>query len=668
MDLEEQLRLLPDRPGVYIFRDAAGRILYVGKARSLRHRVRQYFQASRNLPPKVQVMVPQIAQIEHIVTDNEVEALILESNLIKRHKPRYNIRLRDDKHYPYIRLTLHEEWPRVLIARQMRKDGSRYFGPYTASGSVHETLKLLRRLFPLRTCSDPSRYPRACLQWHIGRCLAPCLPQVDREAYMQAVRDVEAFLEGKVDDVLRRLRQQMEEAAERLEFERAAEIRDRIRAVEQIAERQKIITDDMQDRDVIACAVEQDEACVQVFFVRQGKLVGRDSFVLTSVEGQSPGEILGAFLQQHYNRTNFIPPEILVAERPPEAELLEEWLSQKRGSRVRLHAPKRGEKRRLVELVIQNAQEAMVERRSQRERDLAATRGALEELQQALGLPTVPYRIECYDISHVQGTDVVAAMVVFEDGVPKKSDYRKFKIRVDQNNDFASMAEVITRRFRRGLAEREALAAAAAGAQAPAAEGKGGSLAAPGAQVPADGEALAAEAPAAYPGDGGGDRTRRGGRRTAAEPKFAAFPDLVIIDGGKGQLSAAREAMRALGVADIPTFALAKEEEVLFREGDPEPIVLPRGSHALHLLQRIRDEAHRFAVTFHRTLHRKGMRRSLLDEAPGIGPKRKQALLRHFGSLRRIREASVEELAAVPGMTREAAERLVEFLENAPDE
>lgn len=655
MDLEEQLRLLPDRPGVYIYRDAAGRILYVGKAISLRSRVRQYFQSSRNLPPKVQVMVPQIAHIEHIVTDTEVEALILESNLIKRYKPRYNIKLRDDKHYPYIRLTLHEEWPRVLIARQMRKDGSRYFGPYTSSGSVHETLKLLRRIFPLRTCTDPRKHPRACLQWHIGRCLAPCLPEVDREAYMQAVRDTEAFLEGKVDQILNRLRQQMEAAAEALEFERAAELRDRIRAVEKVAERQKIITRDMLDRDVVALARERDEACVQLFFVRQGKLVGRDTFFLTNTEGQSEGEVLGAFLQQHYNRTNFIPPEILVAALPPEAELLQTWLGQKRGAKVSLHEPKRGEKRRLVELVAQNAAEAMAERRSQRERDLAATQGALVELQAALGLSALPYRIECFDISHVQGADVVASMVVFEEGVPKKADYRKFKMRLDRNNDFANMAEAVTRRFRRGLAEREALAAVAGGVGEM-------SAAAP----------LAAERAAAYPGTGteadaaGQDGTNGKAARLTA-PKFAVFPDLVIIDGGKGQLSAAREAMRMLGVADIPTFALAKEEEVLFREGHPEPIVLPRGSHALHLLQRIRDEAHRFAITYHRTLHRKGMSRSLLDDAPGIGPKRKQALLKYFGSMRRIREASVEELAGVPGMSRDAAEKLVEFLENATE-
>ncbi|BDG61676.1 excinuclease ABC subunit UvrC [Caldinitratiruptor microaerophilus] len=660
MDLEAQLQALPDRPGVYIYRDGEGRILYVGKARSLRHRVRQYFQASRNLPPKVQRMVGQIASIEHIVTDNEVEALILESNLIKRHKPKYNVKLRDDKHYPYLRLTLHEKWPRVLIARQMRRDGSRYFGPYTTSGAVHETLKLLRRLFPLRTCSDPSRYPRGCLQLHIGRCLGPCLPDFEQHAaYEQAVRDVAAFLDGKVDDVLQRLRADMERAAENLEFERAAEIRDRIRAVEKVAERQKIISSEMADRDVIAYARDQDEACVQVFFVRQGKLVGRDQFFLANTDGLSGGEILSAFIQQHYNRTNFIPPEILVSDPLEEEDLLARWLSEKRGARVSIACPQRGEKRRLVELVIQNAEESMAERQQAREHERRATEGALAELQAALSLPAPPRRIECFDVSHVQGADVVAAMVVFEDGEPKKSDYRKFKMRVDRNDDFANMAEAITRRFKRGLAEREALARARAEAQAAAAVVAAGDGAA------ADAGAAAGVAAADGTHGAGRARRRRDGlaRRIPEEPKFAAFPDLLIIDGGKGQLSAAREALRELGLESIPTFGLAKEEELLFAEGRREPIVLPRGSAGLHLLQRVRDETHRFAVTYHRQLHRKGMSRSVLDGAPGIGPKRKRALLRAFGSLRRIREATAEELAAVPGMTREAAERLVEYLE-----
>lgn len=674
MDLEEQLKLLPDRPGVYIYRDAGARVLYVGKALNLKSRVRQYFQSSRNLPPKVQLMVPQIQRIEHIVTDNEVEALILESNLIKRFRPKYNIRLRDDKHYPYLRLTAQDPWPRILIARQMRKDGSRYFGPYTTSQAVYDTLKLMRRIFPLRTCNDPSRHPRACLQYHIGRCLGPCLADFDRpEEYAQAVRDAGAFLEGKTDRVLDRLRAAMEAAADNLEFERAAELRDQIRAVEKVTERQKMISRAMLDQDVVAYARERDEACVQVFFVRQGKLVGRDQFLMSNADGLTGGQILSAFIEQHYTRTNFIPSEILASDELEDARLLADWLTQKRGEKVTVHTPRRGEKRSLVELVAQNAEEALAERRQARDRDLAATEGALDDLQRELGLPDRPVRMECFDVSHVQGADVVAAMVVFEDGLPKKSDYRKFKMHVDQNNDFANMAEAVTRRFRRGLQEREALAAGVGAVEDEEpetildTEPAAGDAEAQEALLAAEGGAdyLPAGAEPAAPtpdGNSSGEPERKAKKPEA--PKFAVFPDLLIIDGGKGQLSAAVEAMAAAGITGIPTFGLAKEEELLFAPGRPDPIVLPRGSHALFLIQRLRDETHRFAITYHRKLHQKSMSRSLLDDAPGIGPRRKRALLRTFGSLRRLKEASLEELAAVPGMTREVAERLLEFLEH----
>lgn len=624
MGLEEQLRLLPDRPGCYLFKDASGRIIYVGKARNLKNRVRQYFQSSRNLTAKVLAMVGQIVEIEHIVTDTETEALVLESNLIKKHKPKYNIRLRDDKHYPYLRLTLTEQWPRLVVARSMKKDGSRYFGPYTSSQAMWETMKLARRLFPLRTCNDPSRYPRGCLQYHIGRCLGPCLPDFDRHReYAEAVRDLQAFLEGRTQEVLERLRARMEQAAERLEFERAAELRDQIRAIEKVTEKQKIIAHTMVDLDVIAYARLYDEAGVQVFFVRQGKLVGRDQFLMSGADEMTGGEILAAFIQQHYSQTDFVPKEILVSEDLPDADVIAEWLSAKRGSRVALRCPKRGEKRALVEMVAQNAQEAMTERRQQRELELAATEGALRELQAYLDLPRLPHRIECFDVSHVQGAEVVASMVVFEGGRPKKSDYRRFKMKVDQNNDFANMAEAVGRRFRRGLAERAAQV-----------EGRVRDL------------------------EGG--RVAEGGAEYGG--KFADFPDLLIIDGGKGQLSYARAVMRELGVDHIPTFGLAKENELLCTEDRPDWIELPRGSQALFLLQRIRDEAHRFAITYHRKLHRRASTHSRLDDVPGIGPKRKKALLQHFGSLKAIREASVEEVAQVPGITLELAERVKEAL------
>ncbi len=655
MELEEQLKLLPDRPGCYMFKDADGRILYVGKARNLKNRVRQYFQSSRNLTAKVLAMVGQIASVEHIVTDTEVEALILESNLIKKHRPKYNIRLRDDKHYPYLRLTLGEQWPRLMVARSMRKDGSRYFGPYTSTQPMWDTMKLARRLFPLRTCNDPSRHPRACLQYHIGRCLGPCLADFDKhEEYDQAVKDLAAFLEGRTDEVIQRLRTRMEEAAENLEFERAAELRDQIYAIEKVTEKQKIISKDLSDMDAIAYARAYDEACVQVFFVRKGKLVGRDQFIMTGADELTGPEILRAFIEQHYNQTTFIPKEILVSEELAEAEVLEEWLSAKRGSKVALRRPQRGEKRKLVEMVEQNAREGMAERRTQREQELAATQGAMEELQRELGLPKLPYRIECFDISHIQGSEAVASMVVFEGGRPKKEDYRRFKIRVDKNNDFANMAEAVTRRFRRGLMEREAMVE---GRVKDLAEGKVAAEEA--AQYAATGFNIEADDPA--------PEVQRieeipEALRPGETPKFAIFPDLLIIDGGKGQLRYAREAMRALGVEHIPTFGLAKEEELLCEEGREEWIRLPRRSQALFLLQRVRDEAHRFAITYHRKLHRKAATHSRLEDVPGIGPKRKKALLKAFGSLKRIREASVEEIAAVPGMSREIAERVLEHL------
>ncbi len=626
MELEAQLKLLPDRPGVYIYKNAAGQILYVGKAVNLKHRVRSYFQSSRNLTGKVLSMVGQIVDIEHIVTDNEVEALILESNLIKRHKPKYNIRLRDDKHYPYLRLTTNHPWPRLEIARAMRKDGSRYFGPYTTSQAVYDTLKLIRPLFPLRSCKDPSKYPTACLELHIGRCLGPCLAGFDKQAeYEQAVKDTAAFLEGRVEDVTRRLKAQMESAADNLEFERAAELRDRLRAVEKVAERQKIITGPQIDQDVIAFARERDEAVVQVFFVRQGKLVGRDQFTMTGADELTGGEIFSAFIEQHYTSTDFIPREILVAEEPPERDVLEAWLGQRRGAAVSVLRPQRGSKRQLVEMVAKNAEEGLAERKNRREKEIEQTEGAVDELGEHLGFGKRPWRIECFDISHVQGSEVVASMVVFEGGVARKEDYRKFKMKLDQNNDFANMAEAVTRRFKRGLAERQLIS-----------EGRVREL-------------EAAEEPVEY-------------AEAVKGAKFATFPDLVIIDGGVGQLNAARAVMRELGVDHIPTVGLAKKEELIIREGEPEPLVLPRGSQALYLVQRVRDEAHRFAITYHRQLHRKAATVSRLDDVPGIGPKRKKELLKNFGSLKRIREASVEELAAVPGMNREAAERVLEVL------
>lgn len=612
--LQEKVDRLPERPGVYIFRDAAAEVIYVGKAVSLRDRVRSYFRGGRHLTGKVLRLAAEIRDVEHIVTDTETEALILECNLIKRYRPRFNIRLRDDKSYPYLRVTTGETWPRVMIVRSMKNDGARYFGPYTQAGALQETLRVLRRVFPYRTCSDArfrQHRDRPCLHYFIKRCPGPCAGLVTPEAYAAEIGRLIAFLEGRQEGLLDGLRRRMEEAAERLEFERAAELRDRLRALEAVVEKQKIVSDRLGDQDVIAVArsggnsppeAEQETACAQVFFVREGKVVGREAVVLAETEGSSDAEVLAAFLKQYYAAAGFIPPEILLSGEPDDAPAIAAWLEQLRGGRVSLLVPRRGEKRRLLEMVRKNAALFMEEERLRRRREEEGPAAALNELREALGLPAVPRRIECYDISNIQGRQTVASMVVFVDGRPSKKDYRQFKVRtVSGPDDFASMREVLSRRFLRVQAE--------------------------------------------------GDRS------------FAERPDLVIIDGGRGQLGAARQAMAALGFSDIPAFGLAKENEWLFAEDRREPIILPRESPALLLVQRIRDEAHRFAVGYHRRLRSKHSLRSVLDEVPGIGPKRRQALLTRFRSLDNIRRATVEELAAVPGMTRAAAREVFEHLQ-----
>jgi excinuclease ABC subunit C len=606
--IQEKLKLLPDKPGVYLMHDEAGEIIYVGKASSLKNRVRSYFRPNPGDSPKVEAMVSRIADLEWIITDTEVEALILELNLIKKHRPKYNIRLVDDKHYPYLKLTVNEKYPRIVITRSMKKDGARYFGPYTRSGAMNETLRLLRKIFPLRTCSNETmaRQTRPCLNAHIKRCLAPCTNQVNPEVYLDMVRDIILFLEGKQEDLIKTLEVKMNQAAENMEFERAAELRDQINAVRQVMVKQKIISADMSNQDVIAMARGQGESCVQIFFIREGKLLGRDHFFLQGTDEMSRSEIITAFVEQYYSKASEIPQEILLQEEVIGKELLERWLTDSKGKRVYLRTPQRGEKLKLVEMVAKNALMTLEEEELTRQKKQMMTKEAVLELQRELALKKPPFRIECYDISNIQGTNSVGSMVVFENGEPKTSDYRRFQIKtVEGPNDFASLQEVLARRFKRAKAEAE--------------EGSQGS-------------------------------------------KFAKLPDLIIIDGGKGQLSSAREVMHQLGVDDIPTFALAEEEELLFTEGKSEPIVLPKNSPSLYLVQRVRDEAHRFAVSYHRRLREKRAYKSILDEVPGIGPKRKKALLKAFGSLKGIREASLEELAQVEGMTRPAAETLLEYL------
>ncbi len=614
MRLEEKLKYLPAGPGVYLYKDEAGKIIYVGKALSLKNRVRSYFQPGAQQPPKTRLMLEKVADLDIIVTDSEVEALILEQNLIKEHRPRYNVMYKDDKSYPYLKVTLGEDFPRVMITRRHIKDGARYFGPYTRVGAVNETMRLLKKIFPFRSCKqkEPAVRSRPCLNYHINRCLGPCSGQVDRDKYRSMINEVCLFLEGRQEDLIKILAARMEEAAAKLEFERAAQLRDQLQAVREVVERQKIITGGFEDQDVVAVAQAPDEACVMVFFVRGGKLIGREHFILKGTEGLSGQDVLTAFIKQYYTDVDFVPGEILLAaEVGEEQPVIETWLTGKRGTRVFLKTPRRGEKKKLVEMVAKNASLTLEQVRLAEESRRDSTVEALAELAGKLGLEKPPFRLECYDISNTQGVDSVAAMAVFEEGKPAPDQYRRFKIRnVEGPDDFASIQEALRRRFARAVEERELLST---------------------------------------------------GQISSKEAKFHVLPDLVIIDGGKGQLSAARHVMRQLGFSRIPAFGLAKEEELLFAEGQADPINLPQTSRALQLLQRLRDETHRFAVTYHRSLRGKASLKSLLDEVEGIGEVRRRTLLRAFGSLREIEKATPEQLAAVKGMNKKAAQAVYEF-------
>lgn len=616
MTIPEKLRQLPDKPGIYLMKNAAGEIIYVGKAISLKNRVRSYFQAGQNHSPKVRSMINHIVDFDYILTDSEIEALILENNLIKKHRPKYNIRLKDDKTYPYLKVTVDEDFPRVFMTRRVLKDGAKYYGPYTDVGAVKDTLYILRRIFPLRTCKKKSvqREKRPCLNYHIRQCLAPCAGKADPDRYREMVREIRLFLEGRQEDLIKQLSAEMEKAAAELRFERAAELRDRVQALQKVVEKQKIVTGDFADQDAVAMAREGDEACIQIFFIRGGKLLGREHYILDETAGLTDGEVLNAFIKQYYNQVEYVPGEILVPGELEEEEVISLWLAGKRGGRVRFRIPRRGEKLRLLEMVQKNAADQLVHYRIQRERERVRTYGAMDELQLALGLPDRPWRIECYDISNTQGTESVGSMVVFEAGMPKNEDYRRFRIKtVEGPNDFASMQEVIRRRFSRALKEQADIKA---------------------------------------------------GKLAEEKAKFTVLPDLVIIDGGKGQLNAAREAMHELGFGAVPTFGLAKENEWLFAENRPDPIVLSRNSEGLYLIQRVRDEAHRFAVSYHRKLRGQRNLRSLLDDIPGVGPKRRKALLEHFHSMARLKQATIEELAEVDGISRALAEEIFEYFQS----
>lgn len=591
-NIEEKLALLPDSPGVYIMKNAQGKVIYVGKAVVLKNRVRQYFQNTKSHSPKVRVMVSHIADFETIMTSTEVEALILECNLIKKHRPRYNISLKDDKTYPYVKVTMADEYPRVMLTRRILKDGARYFGPYTNVGAVHESLKLLRRLFPMRTCKHMD-VDRPCLEYHIKRCLAPCVGFADPEEYRDMVRSVCLFLEGRTDEVEKALETRMEAAAENLQFELAARLRDQLKAVRRVAEKQNIVTG-YGDQDAVGMARSGLGVCVQMFLVRAGKMVGREHFHLSGSEAESDEALLSAFLKQYYYRAAFIPKEILLPCPIEEQTVIEEWLTTRKGAKVSLQLPQRGQKHEIVQMAETNAEKYLADEAARIQTATAQTEGAVEELGRALGLVKKPWRMECFDISHIQGAETVASMVVFEGGVPKKSDYRRFKIKSAEGkpDDFLSMREVTTRRY--------------------------------------------------------------------GKPDVEDMPDLIVIDGGLGQLGSALSIIRGAGHT-TPVIGLAKQFELIFVEGTNVPVELPRHSQALYLMQRIRDEAHRFAITYHRKLRGKRNLVSVLDHVEGIGPTRRKALWAHFGTLDKIKAATVEELAAVKGMNRPSAQAVYNF-------
>ncbi len=620
-DLAQKLDTLPDRPGVYIYRSSDGKVIYVGKAVVLKNRVRSYFHEAARHEPRTRRLVTEIADLEWIVTDTELEALILENELIKRYHPRYNVRLRDDKTYPYIKIHWQEDFPKVSIVRRMERDGGRYYGPFTSAYAVRQTLDVLRRVFPYLDCNREitGRDPKPCLYYHIKRCAGPCIGAVDKAGYRQVVAGLAAFLEGDSERVLDQLNQQMRAAAENLQFERAAQFRDQIRAAQQIVERQKIVSGKQEDEDIIAFAQDErtGEACVQVFFIRRGKLIGRESFVLEGAPAEANGELIGAFVKQFYDEAAFVPPTIVLPKDLDERKIIEQWLRGRRGGqKVNLTVPKRGPKQELLQMATENAAATLQALQAQWQADTNRQTQGINELQEALGLQGPPSRIECFDISTLQGTNTVGSMVVFAKGAPAKSDYRRFNIKgrgsQGEPDDYASMREVLRRRFRRAVEQ---------------------SVVDPGSKA------------------------------RASDAAWKILPDLLIVDGGKGQLGVAMEVLAEFELTEVvPVVGLAKQREELFLPHRADPVVLPPGTQGLFLVQRIRDEAHRFAITAHREKRSKVSITSELDAIPGIGPTRRKALLKHFGSLEAIREASAEQLAAVPGMNLAAAQAIRERL------
>lgn len=610
--ISDLLSNLPTKPGVYIHKDAEGNVLYVGKAINLRSRVRSYFHSNVD-SIKTQRLRRQIADIEVITTETELEALLLEMTLIKQHRPQFNVRLKDDKRYPYIKIHWADPFPKVTVTRRMVRDGSRYFGPYTSAWAVQQTLDLLRKVFPYLTCDRviTGKDERACLYYDIKLCNAPCIGAVNQDQYRAEIHRLMEFLDGKSEHIVRGIEAKMERAAADLQFEKAADYRDQLKAIERITARQKVIGASDTDQDVIAFARSDGDACVQIFFIRHGKLIGREYFLLDNTEGESDNEVLQEFLTQFYDDAAYIPREVLLPSEVEEAMVIEEWLRRKRNTKVTIQVPRRGKKRDLVEMAAENAHDTLAAIRQQWAADRSKHVQAITDLQDALQLPAPPARIECYDISHTQGTQTVGSMVVFVQGAPKKSDYRRFNVVTVGNDDYGAMREVLTRRFQR---YKDTLA---------------GELHDP------------------------NEIKARSDKPTA----WAILPDLLLIDGGKGQLAAGLEVLREFDLEGVvPVAALAKQDEEIFLPGRAQSVYLPRRSESLYLVQRVRDEAHRFANEGHRNQRAKVGVASILDSVPGVGPRRRQILLKRFGSLDALREASVEEIAGVPGIPVEVAE------------
>jgi len=608
--LQQKLQDLPDLPGVYMMKDAEGTIIYVGKATSLKSRVRSYFQSPAGLSPKTVALVSKIADLETVVVDSAADALLLESNLIKEHRPYYNIRLRDDKHYPYLQLTLNEDFPRLLVARRAKNDGNRYFGPYSSPAAMNKTIMLIKNIFPLRKCSGKSwkKEQRSCLNAHIGLCLAPCEGRVSKEEYANMVDEVILFLQGKTKALSRQIEKEMKEASAELRFEEAARLRDQLQALQEVQKQQVL---DQSGRggnyDLVAVAVQEEQCVVQVFFVRQGKVIGREHFFMLNAEEGQEDVLMSRFLQEYYGDGASAPPDIFLNHLPAEANELADIFSAKASRRINFSVPQRGDKKRLLNLVEKNANLVLSQTLNSREHQEEKNARALEALRLELGLDRAPSRIECYDISHIQGSATVGSMVVFINGVAAPRFYRRFRIKqVEGINDFASLQEVISRRWLRGQEERA---------------------------------------------------------KGLDKFDFGNYPDLMVIDGGLGQLSAVCETLKELGAEKTAVISLAKKQEEVFIPGNSTPLLLPLDSPALHTLQCLRDEAHRFAITYHRQLRGKSQTASALDEIPGIGPKRRQSLLSVFGSMKGMQKANLDQLKHVPGMNAKSAEQIYDYLQ-----